>query len=294
MDTILQISVNGLLTGMLYSLVGASIVLVYKATRVVSMAHGQLLALGALSFWVFVAVMEIPPLGSFLLTMVVAGSMGFLVERVTIRPLIGQPLFTAFLVTFALFIFLDGAFQLYVRGRTLTYPPFLPEGAIPLGPLAITKSQVISFFIGFLLFLILAVIFKYTKIGLGMRATAQDHRLAQNAGVRVRKIFSFIWILSAMVASIAGIAWAIVMDIHYGLASTVIKGLIVALFGGLESLGGALLAGILLGLFETMSAGYLDPVLGGGVKDMAAYVLLLFILLVRPYGLFGMRRIERI
>lgn len=214
MGSVLQICVNGLLTGVLYSLVGASIVLVYKSTRVVSVAHGQFLAFGALSFWVFMAALEIPVWGSLLLTLLVAGLMGLLVERLTIRPLIGQPLFTAFLMTFSLFMFLDGAFQLYVRGRTRTYPHFLPEGTVSVGTVSVTKSQIISFFISILLFLILAVIFKYTKIGLGMRATAQDHRLAQNAGVRVRKIFSFIWVLSAAVASMSGIAWAIVMDIH--------------------------------------------------------------------------------
>jgi branched-chain amino acid transport system permease protein len=140
----------------------------------------------------------------------------------------------------------------------------------------------------------LALFYRYTKIGLGMRATAEDHQLAQSTGVTVRSIFSAIWVLSAVVAGIGGIALANVMDIYYPLPYLGIKGLIVALVGGLDSLPGALLAGLLLGVLENVSAGYLDPVVGGGVKEVAAYVLLLLVLLVKPYGILGLVRIERI
>jgi branched-chain amino acid transport system permease protein len=197
-------------------------------------------------------------------------------------------------MTFALFVFLDGAFQLYLAGQTRAYSPFLPLGEWGFGGVVIPKGKLACFLISLLLFLILAIFFKYTKLGLKMRATADDHRLAQSAGVKVRNIFSFIWIISAEVASISGIAMASVTDIYYTLPYFGIRGLIVAIFGGMESITGALLAGLALGLFENLSAGYLDPILGGGVKDMAAYVMLLLILLVKPYGLFGLARIERL
>ncbi|MBA7696400.1 High-affinity branched-chain amino acid transport system permease protein LivH [subsurface metagenome] len=145
-----------------------------------------------------------------------------------------------------------------------------------------------------LLFISLSLIFRYTKIGLGMRATAEDHRLAQSAGVTVRNIFSYIWILSALVAVVAGIATANVMDIYYMLPYIGINGLIVAICGGLDSLLGAFVVGLFLGVIENVGAGYLDPLVGGGVKDVAAYVVLLLVLLIRPYGLFGLVRIERI
>jgi branched-chain amino acid transport system permease protein len=127
-----------------------------------------------------------------------------------------------------------------------------------------------------------------------MRATAEHHTLAQSAGVRVRTIFTIVWILSAMGACVAGMAAANIMDIHYPLPFIGIKGLIVAILGGLESIGGAFLAGLILGVLENIFAGYLDPLVGGGVMEVAAYVILLFILLVKPYGLFGLKRIERI
>jgi branched-chain amino acid transport system permease protein len=294
MTDFLQFSVIGLLTGGLYSLIGVTIVIVFKASKVVSIAHGQLLAFGALFFWIFMARLGYPLWLSLLLTLILASLMGFFVERFTMRPLIGQPLFSSFLMTFALFIFLDGAFQLYLAGQTRAYPPFLPQGQWDFGGVIVPKGQVVNLLISFFLFLILALSFKHTRVGLKMRATAEDHRLAQSAGVSVRNIFTYVWIISAILASISGIAMATVTDIHYPLPYFGIKGLIVALFGGMESIGGALLAGLILGLLENLSAGYLDPILGGGVKDMAAYVMLLLILLVKPYGLFGLARIERL
>jgi branched-chain amino acid transport system permease protein len=144
------------------------------------------------------------------------------------------------------------------------------------------------------MFLLLALFFRFTKVGLGMRATAEDHQLAQSTGISVRSVFSVVWLVSGLVAAVAGIALARVMDIHYPLPWVGLKGLVVALFGGLDSLAGALLAGLILGVLENLGAGYLDPILGGGVGDVAAYVMLLLILLIKPYGLFGLVRIERI
>jgi branched-chain amino acid transport system permease protein len=127
-----------------------------------------------------------------------------------------------------------------------------------------------------------------------MRATAEDHRLAQSTGIVVKTIFSYIWILSGTVAAIAGIATANVMDIYYMLPYIGINGLIVAICGGLDSLSGALIVGLLLGVVENVGAAYLDPLVGGGIKDVAGYVVLLLVLLIRPYGLFGLVKIERI
>jgi branched-chain amino acid transport system permease protein len=163
-----------------------------------------------------------------------------------------------------------------------------------LGQIHVPKGQFWSFLAALILFGLLGLMFRYTKIGLGLRASAEDHQLAQSTGISVKQIFSVIWVLSAVVASVSGIATANVTDIYYTLPQMGIKGLIVALFGGLESIPGALLGGLLLGVLENISAGYLDPLVGGGMKEVAAYVILLLILLIRPYGLLGLIRIERI
>jgi len=290
----LQHSMTGLMTGSLYALVAAGIVLVYKSTHVVSLAHGQLVAFGALFFWFFLGGLGLPFWVGLIPAFILTALLGLAIERVALRPLIGQPLLAAFLMTFAIFIALEGVFVLYLKGETRTLPHFLPEGNLVLSGLSIPINQLIGFCVALLLFGALSLIFKYTKIGLGMRATAEDHRLAQSAGIVVKNIFSYIWVLSGVVAAIAGIATANVMDIYYMLPYIGINGLIVAICGGLDSLIGALIVGLLLGLVENVGAAYLDPLVGGGIKDVAGYVVLLLVLLIRPYGLFGLVKIERI
>lgn len=294
MSNFLQLLFIGLFEGSLYAMVAASIVLVYKSTHIVSLAHGQLMAYGALAFWFGLTVLKLPFIVALFLALICLGAFGWLIERIAMRPLIGQPLFSAFLTTFALFLLGDGIFQLILKGESASFAAYLPGGMTPVLGVSLPTTQLISFGVCLALFLCLAIFFQKTKMGLGMRATAEDHQLAQSTGISVRAIFSWIWIISAMVATVAGIALANVMDIYFPLPYIGVKGLIVALVGGLESLPGALLAGLLLGVLENVSAGYLDPLVGGGVKEVAAYVLLLFILLVKPYGLFGLVRIERI
>jgi branched-chain amino acid transport system permease protein len=294
MTEFLQLISMGLLEGGLYALLAASIVLVYKSTQVASLAHGQILAFGAIFFYLFYATLGLPLILAVLLAFIASGIMGLAIERVTLRPLIGQPLFASFLVTFAVFMLFDGVFQLLIKGLAWSLPRFLPEGTFHVGAINVPKNQFFSFIGALILFGILGILFRYTKIGLGLRASAEDHQLAQSTGISVKQIFSVIWIISAMVACVGGIATANITDIYYTLPQMGIKGLTVALFGGLESIPGALLGGLLLGVLENVSAGYLDPVVGGGVKEVAAYVMLLLILLIRPYGLFGLVRIERI
>mgnify|MGYP001569534425 CR=1 FL=1 len=294
MIELVQQTVTGLMTGSLYALVAAGIVLVYKSTHVVSLAHGQLVAFGALFFWLFLSGFGLPFWVGLIPAFILTALLGLAIERVALRPLIGQPLLAAFLMTFAIFIALEGVFVLYLKGETRTLPHFLPEGNLVLSGISIPINQLIGFCVALLLFAGVSVIFKYTKLGLGMRATAEDHRLAQSTGIVVKNIFSYIWILSGIVAAIAGIATANVMDIYYMLPYIGINGLIVAICGGLDSLLGALVVGLLLGVVENVGAAYLDPLVGGGIKDVAGYVVLLLVLLIRPYGLFGLVKIERI
>ena len=294
MNEFFQLLVLGLLEGGLYAIVAAAIVLVYKSTHVVSLAHGQIMGFGALAFWFALVYLKVPIILALVISLVFVGLMGWVIERLAMRPLIGQPLFAAFLITFAVFLMFDGIFQLILKGQSTSFAKYLPGGTVSIAGVSVGVAQIVSLGISLLVFAGLGLFFQFTKLGLGMRATAEDHQLAQSTGITVRAIFSHIWVFSSFVAGIAGIALAVVMDIYYPLPYLGIKGLIVALVGGLESLPGALLAGLLLGVLENVCAGYLDPLVGGGVKEVAAYVLLLFILLVKPYGLMGLVRIERI
>lgn len=292
--TFFQLFVLGLMEGSLYAMAGVSIIIVFKSTKVASLAHGQFLAFGALFFYVFSKSLGLPLILALLLAFLAVGMLGFTIEGLILKPLIGQPLFATFLVTFAIFIFFDGIFNMILKGQSIGFPAFLPKGFFNIGNVNIPSGQFMSFIFALILFGLLGLLFKYTKIGLGMRATAEHHQLAQSTGISVKKIFSVIWILSAMVAALAGIATANVMDIYHPLPYIGIKGLVVAIFGGLDSFPGVLLGGLFLGIIENVSAGYLDPIFGGGVKEVASYVVLLLILLVKPYGLFGQVEIERI
>jgi len=294
MNEFLQLLASGVMEGGLYALLAASVVLVYKSTQVASLAHGQILAFGAIFLYFFLGSLHLPLIVALILTFGATALLGLSIERTTLRPLIGQPLFSSFLVTFAVFMFLDGIFQLIVKGGTLTLPHFLPKGTFQLGALSLPTGQFYSFLIALVLFGILGLMFRYTKVGLGLRASAENHQLARSTGISVKQIFSIIWVISALVACVAGMATAHVTDIYYTLPQMGIKGLIVGLFGGLDSIPGALIGGLILGILENLSAGYLDPVVGGGMKEVAAYIMLLLILLIKPYGLFGLVRIERI
>ena len=294
MTDLMELIFGGMMIGGIYAMVGASVVMVYKSTHMVSIAHGQLLAFGALFFYLFLQGLHLPVFLSLLLGLLCVVLLGLLIERVAIRPLIGKPLFTAFMMTFAIFIGLDGFFQLVLKGQSKAYPSFFSQAQIEFGTFLVPTVQLVSFIIAIIIFTALALFFKYTKTGLTMKATAEGHLLAQSTGVSVKKVFSMVWGISAGLAGVAGIAAAFVMDISYLLPYMGIKAIIVALCGGLDSIFGALVIGIGLGVAEQICAGYLDPILGGGTEEVAAYAMLLAIMLIRPYGLFGNERIERI
>lgn len=294
MQFFLDLSFNGLIIGGLYALVALAIVLVCKATEVVSLAHGQLLAFGALFFYVGYILLGLPLWAGWIVGLAMGAILGFAVERVCLRPLIGQPLFSGFLMTFAVFMTLDGVFALILKGEAWGFPDFLPKGNINIVGSSVPVGGLYSLGICILVFLLTVAFFRYTKIGLGMRATAESHQLAQSVGINVRTIFSLVWILSAVVAVVAGVMLARYYDIRFMLTLVAFKALVVAIVGGLDSLPGALVGGLLLGWVENVASGYLDPFVGGGIMEVAGYILLLLILLVRPYGIFGLVRIERI
>ncbi|MBM3154165.1 MAG: branched-chain amino acid ABC transporter permease [Chloroflexi bacterium] len=294
MQFFLELSINGLVIGMLYALVAVAIVIVCKATQVVSLAHGQLLAFGALFFYLGYVALGWPLWVSGLFALALGAILGFAAERLCLRPLIGQPLFSGFLMTFAIFMVLDGIFALILKGEAWGFPDFLPRGDIVIAGIRVHISGLYSIAICFLTFGLVVLLFQYTKMGLGMRATAESHKLSQSVGINVRTIFSMVWIISAVVAVVAGVMLARYYDIRFMLTMVAFKAMVVAIVGGLDSLKGAVVGGLILGWVENVAAGYLDPLVGGGIMEVAGYILLLFILLVRPYGIFGLVRVERI
>lgn len=294
MQFFLELSFNGLIIGGLYALVALAIVLVCKATEVVSLAHGQLLAFGAVFFYLGYVLLDWPLWAAWLLGLAMGAVLGFGTERLCLRPLIGQPLFSGFLMTFAVFMVLDGIFALILKGEAWGFPDFLPAGDVIIAGARVSMGGLFSLGICLLVFLLTAIFFRYTKVGLGMRATAESHRLAQSVGINVRTIFSLVWVLSAVIAVVAGVMLARQLDIRFMLTTVAFKALVVAMVGGLDSIPGAIVGGLVLGWVENVASGYLDPIVGGGIQEVAGYIMLLLVLLIRPYGIFGLVRIERV
>jgi branched-chain amino acid transport system permease protein len=287
---LLQFVVSGLLVGGVYAFMALGMVLIFKATGVFNFASGHLIALAA-----FVAVLIMVQLGlpiwvGIIGAIAVAAIIGMLAERLALRRLIGQPHMSALMATLALAYLTQGLILAAWQGKIYVFPEFLPTGSINLGTVIIDSELLWPFIIVMVLFGCFAVFFAKTKIGLGMRATAEDHQLAQLKGVNVKFVFALTWAIAGMLGAIAGVLLGHRMGVSLALAFVGFRVIPVVLLGGLDSITGAIVGGLIIGIVERLVAGYFDPWL----TDIAPFVVLLIIMIIRPEGLFGLRRIERV
>lgn len=283
------------MTGTIYGLVAMGFVLIYKSSKILNFAQGTMLMLLAYVSWSFFTQLHLPIIIAFSATLAIAVILALLVERFALRPLIGQPLLAIIMVTIALSALFEGIEYLVWESEHKVYEPaWLPENPVHLGPLVISQAEIYCFAIAVILVLGLSLFFKYTKRGLFMRAVAEDHQVAQAKGIRVHNVFAWAWIISAVVSAIGGMLLGSIVGISYAMSWVGLKVFPIVLLGGLESLPGAIIAGLIVGVLENIAGGYLDPLVGGGIKDIFPYIILIVVLLIKPYGLFGLERIERI
>ena len=295
MDKFLQFLANGIMIGGIYGLVALGLVLIYKSSRVLNLSHGFFLMIFAWLCWSFTEQLSLPIWLSILLVLAVAVVAGLGVERFVLRPLIGQPVLAIVTVTLALGYFLEGVAIMAWGANTKGLPEFIPRETIWLGPVSIAQHYLWAFGMAILIFILLYIFFRYTKMGLGMQIVSEDQQVAQSLGIRVKNVFAQTWAFALVIAAIAGILYASLHAVsNFNALIGLNKALPVMLLGGLESLPGALIGGIILGIFESVGSGYIDPLVGGGTSDVIPLVLMLFILLIRPSGIFGWKRIERI
>jgi len=291
----LQFLVSGIMIGGIYGLAALGLVLIYKSSRVLNLAHGGFLMILAWLCWSFAEQLGLPIWLSILAVLAVAVLAGLGVERFMLRPLIGQPILAVIIATLALGYLLEGVAIMVWGADTKGLPEFIPREAIWLGPVSIAQHYLWAFGIAILIFILLYLFFRYTKMGLGMQIVSEDQQTARSMGIRVKNILAQSWAFALIIAAIAGILYASLNSVNTGNAMVgLTKALPVMLLGGLESLHGALIGGIIVGIFEITVGGYIDPLVGGGFSDVAPLFLMLIILLVRPYGIFGWQRIERI
>lgn len=295
MGELLGYITQGLSLGLIYGLVALGFVIVYKSSRILNFAVGEFLLIGAYVTWTARVVLGLPVWLCFVIAIIAAIALGLVVERVAIRPLIGQPILGVIMMTLALMVILRGTVLLAWGAIAKTYEPRLfPATAIHLGNLVIRQEYAWGFAAAVILLLIFTYFFRFTKAGLAMRATSEDHQLARGTGIRVKTVFAQSWAICAIVAGIAGIVLASLTNVTIDLANIGLKSVAVVLVGGLESVPGAIIAGLIIGVAEGLASGYIDPMVGGGIAEVFAYALAIVSLLIWPYGLFGLRRIERI
>jgi branched-chain amino acid transport system permease protein len=292
--SLVEAVVSGLLIGGVYSLVALGIVLVYKSTKVVSFAQGGIVLMGGIIGWALLGPAGLPPGLAIVLTLCASALLGLAVDRFTLRPIIGQPILSSIMVTIALAWLFDSVATLIIGGGERPYPAILPQGTYKWGGVAISQPLFFQFVIAIILFVSFSGFYKYTGLGLAMRGTAEDYEVVQSLGISVRQVYSYSWLIAGLSGGVSGILLASALSVNVGLASMGWKALVVVLIGGMESVVGVILMGPFIGILESMSVQFLDPMVGGGLGEVVPFVVMLAVLLIRPYGLFGLKRIERI
>jgi branched-chain amino acid transport system permease protein len=292
MEFFLQLLVNGISLGFLYALSALGFVMIFKSSSVLNLAHGELLAIGAFLFLVLSAWAQLPIVVSFALTLIGTFALGFVVERLFLRPLIGENLIEVIMMTLGLGIMFKGLLLFLFGGDIHIYPEFLPEGlSIKWSGVQIPSVNVAAFIIGILFLIIFGLFFKYSSQGIYMRSVADNQPASLSLGVHVRRVFALSWAIAFLVAAMSGIVLGIINGINvHELSAIGLKVFPVVILGGLDSIGGAIIGGVIIGLLETFTGGYIST----SLREIIPYIVLVIILMIKPYGLFGIVEIERV
>ena len=291
-----QLVISGLVIGSIYSAVALGFVIIYKATRVVNFAQGELLMVGAYVCYAFLVQMHVPFWAALLLTIAFGIVLAALVERLILRPMIGEPVISIIMVTIGLSLVLRSLVAVVWGTDILVYEPKLfPEEMVTIAGIPVSLEFVWCFVLSVFLLAVFSLFFKYSKAGVAMRATAFNQQVAQSMGISVKHIFALSWVISAVVSGIGGILIGNINGINNTLYHFGLKVFPATILGGLDSILGAAVGGMIIGILENLSDGFFKTYFDlSGVKEVAPYVILVIILMIRPYGLFGTKEIERV
>lgn len=285
-----EIALTGLASGGLYALAGLAFVIVYKATRVVNLAIGEMLMAGGFLFFTFASLWALPLWLAIPATVLACGLLGGIIERTMIRPLLGQPPISAFMVTIGLGSILVGLVEIIWGADQRRLPNFMPTEPITIGGAFLAPKVFWGAVVAVVFIAAVLLVFRHWRGGVALRATASDQAAAYVVGINVPRVFSLSWVVSAMLAAVSGVIVGSIGGISSSMGVFGLSVLVVVIVGGLDSVLGALLAGLIVGLVEGLAAAYL----GGEYKLLATFIVLVVILMLRPYGLFGTRDIERL
>ena len=295
MEFLLQLVINGLVVGSIYALVALGFVVIYKSSSILNFAQGEFLMVGAYVCLTALTAGHVPFWAGFALTLAFSAVLGIALERFALRPMIGEPVISVIMLTLGLSSVLRAIIQGIWGTGTRPFPPVFPSDPVMLGPLPVSRGYLWSVGCVALLLVVFGVFFNYTRAGIAMRAVAFSQQTALSMGISVKRIFALSWSIAAVVSAVGGILLGAVRGgVDGSLAFFGLKVIPVVILGGLDSVLGAIVGGLAIGVLENLSGGYLDPFFGGGVKEVAPFVALVLILMVKPYGLFGKVKIERV
>jgi len=295
MEFFLQLVINGLVIGSIYALVALGFVIIYKSSSILNFAQGEFLMLGAYVCLAIVGQHRVPFLAALGLTMVFSAILGVALERIILRPMIGEPVISVIMVTLGLSSVLKAVVQGIWGTDTRPFPAVFPSNPVMIGPLPVSQGYLYSVASVAVMLVLFTLFFRYSRAGIAMRATAFSQQVALSMGISVKRIFALSWSIAAVVSAVGGVLLGSIRGgVDGALAFFGLKVIPVVILGGLDSVLGAIVGGIVIGVLENLSGGYLDPLFGGGVKEVAPFLFLVVILALKPYGLFGKVKIERV
>jgi branched-chain amino acid transport system permease protein len=297
MSYFFQLVVSGIVVGSIYALSALGFVLIYKSSRVLNIAHGQIIAAGAFITYALTAWVGIHIAISFIMSMIITFFLAMSVERVFLRRLIGEPIISVIMVTIGLMSIIDGIIYMTPFGAgNYSFPEFLPQTPVTFWGISMSWTQLVGVIITFIMIGAFTWFFKASTVGISMRAVSDDQFASMSIGISVPKVFGLAWAMAGLSAAAAGGIIGNITGLNFFVLHSF--GIIVfpvVIVGGLDSIFGAIVAGIIMGLIQQFAAGYLDGNWGlNGTANVLPYIILLIILLIKPHGLFGIHEIERV
>jgi branched-chain amino acid transport system permease protein len=285
---------NGIMIGLMYALIALGFVLIYKATDAINFAQGEFVMFAG---FLSAGAAEIAGAPFWVSALIAIGGMiglGFGLERIVLRPLIGRPVIAVVMATIGLAAVLRGTATMAFGGGTRAIVMPVPDEPLELGPVMLPPVQMVGAAVSLIFLGAFTWFFLKSRTGIAMRAVADSQQVAMAMGINVRRYFALAWAMAGIVSALGGIVWGTMLGVDNQLALVGLKVFPVVILGGLDSVAGAVIGGLIVGIVENFAAGFLDPVVGGGTKDFAPYVLMILVLMIRPEGMFGRRRIERV
>lgn len=294
LEILLQLTVTGLAWGSVYACIALGFVLIFKATDIFNFAQPELMMLGAYLAFTLIIYLKLPFVAAFFVVLILMGLIAAILEMMVVRPMVGEPVLAVIMVTLGLANVLRGLTGLIWGYEELQFPTPFPEEPVLLFGAAVNQAEIYTIIATAILLIIFFLFFKYSDSGISMRATAEDTSTAFLMGINVKRVFTSSWVIASIVATIAGIFLASFTFLEPIMGFTGLKALPAIILGGMDSIHGAIIGGLIIGVAENLAGFYLEDYLGSGINDVAAYVIVLIVMMISPYGLFGKKEIERV